>query len=111
MGLRDRQVVFSRDLAKLINKAFEMGYEVTMGECLRPIEMQQLYIKQGKSQTMNSNHLKKLAVDLNLFIDGKLCTLQQIKPLGDWWESLDSKHKWGGNWKTLQDSPHFELLE
>lgn len=111
MGLRDHQVVFSRDVAKLINKAFELGFEVTLGEALRPLEMQTLYVKQGKSHTMDSYHLKKLAIDLNLFINAQLCSTNQIKPLGDWWESLSEKHKWGGNWITFKDSPHFELHE
>lgn len=111
MGLRARQVVFSQDAARLILKAAELGFEVTLGEALRPIEMQELYVRQGRSQTMNSYHLKKLAIDLNLFIGGKLCTVEQIQPLGIWWESLSMKHKWGGNWKTFKDSPHFELHE
>ena len=111
MGLRDRQVIFAQDAAKLIQKAAELGFEVTLGEALRPIEMQELYVKQGKSQTMNSYHLKKLAIDLNLFKANQLCTTAQVKPLGDWWESLSEKHKWGGNWTGFKDSPHFELHE
>jgi len=31
-----------------------------------------------------------------------------LQELGDYWESLDSLNRWGGNWKTLYDFPHFE---
>lgn len=108
MGLRDEQMAFTADVILLLQKAHELGYEVTLGEVLRPIEMQRLYFQQGKSKTMNSQHLKKLAIDLNLFFSGKLCTAEQIRPLGTYWESLNSLNRWGGNFKTLVDGPHFE---
>ena len=76
-------------------------------------------LKTGKSKTMNSYHLKRLAIDLNFFKpvydeDGKLkgYTLtwryEDIKPFGEYWESLNPKNKWGGNFKTFKDTPHFE---
>ena len=116
MGLRDEQMAFAKDVQLLLTRAWDLGYEVTLGEVMRPIEMQQLYFKQGKSKTMDSQHLKKLAIDLNLFIDGKLCTAEQIKPLGKYWESLDAKNRWGGSWRgkvesgasKFVDGPHFE---
>lgn len=116
MGLRQEQVVFARHVQLLLGKAFELGFEVTLGEVLRPIEMQRIYVQRGSSKTMKSQHMEKLAIDLNLFKDGKLCSAEQIYPLGKWWEGLDPNNRWGGSWRGLVeakkssfvDSPHFE---
>jgi hypothetical protein len=109
--LKARQIQFMRDLPKLINKAFELGYEVTAGELWRSQEQQKIYVETGRSKTMLSEHPNRCAVDLNLFINGVLCTLDQIEPLGEYWESLGDGHVWGGRFKTLKDSPHFELRD
>jgi peptidoglycan L-alanyl-D-glutamate endopeptidase CwlK len=105
MSLGAEQESFTRDLVKLLTKAFELGYEVRMGEVQRPVEMQELYVRTGRSKTMNSQHLKKLAADLHFTKDGTLCYPQE---LGDYWESLSKVNRWGGNWKSFKDAPHFE---
>lgn len=105
MTLGQNQEKFSRDLVKLLQKAFELGYEVRIGEVQRPVEMQEIYIKQGRSKTMNSMHIKKCAADLHFILNGKLC---YPKELGMFWESLSQENSWGGNWKTFKDQPHFE---
>ena len=110
-ALKDRQIQFMRDLPKLIEEAFILGYEVTAGELFRSKEQQEIYIKTGRSKTMLSEHLNRCAVDLNLFKNGNLCTLEEIEPLGVFWESLGDGHVWGGRFKTLKDSPHFELRD
>ena len=116
MGLRQEQMAFVSDVVKLLIFAESKGYEITFGEVQRPIEMQQLYVKTGRSKTMDSQHLKRLAIDLNVFIAGKLCGREEIKPLGVYWESLSERNRWGGSWRGLVearkssfvDSPHFE---
>jgi peptidoglycan L-alanyl-D-glutamate endopeptidase CwlK len=105
MTLGQHQQTFSRHLVALMQKAFADGYEVRMGEVERPLEMQQIYVKTGRSKTMNSNHLKKCAADLHFIKDGILC---YPKELGDYWESLDPLNSWGGNWRSFKDAPHFE---
>ena len=58
---------------------------------------------------MNSIHLKRCAIDLNFFKDGKLTyDIPTLKPVGDYWESLHPKNQWGGNWKSFKDVPHFQ---
>lgn len=106
MSLGEEQQLFTRDLVKLLSKAFELGYEVRMGEVLRPVEMQELYVKTGRSKTMNSQHLKKLAADLHFFKGNQGPLYPQ--ELGDYWESLSKVNRWGGNWKSFKDQPHFE---
>jgi hypothetical protein len=105
MTLGQHQEAFSKHLVMLLQKAFSLGYEVRMGEVQRPMEMQELYVKTGRSKTMNSMHLKKCAADLHFVLDGKICYPQE---LGNYWESLDSVNQWGGNWKKFCDQPHFQ---
>lgn len=105
MTLGEHQQAFSRDLVKLMSKAFELGYEIRIGEVERTIEQQKIYVQTGRSKTMNSNHLKKCAADLHFVKAGQLCYPQE---LGDYWETLDPINSWGGNWKSFKDKPHFE---
>lgn len=114
MSLSKEQQAFTRDVVKLLNKAFELGYEITLGEALRTQEQQEIYIKTGKSKTSNSMHLKKCAIDLNCFKDGVLVEVPY--ELGKYWESLSPLNRWGGSWRGLVeankskfvDKPHFE---
>jgi hypothetical protein len=105
MKLGQRQERFSRDLVKLLLKAFELGYEVRIGEVQRTIEQQQLYLKLGRSKTLHSLHLDKCAADLHFTKAGALCYPEE---LGRYWESLDPKNSAGMFWKSFKDSPHFE---
>lgn len=109
MSLRTEQELFLLDFIKLIPFARNKGFTVTSGELLRPIEMQEVYVKTGRSKTMNSNHIKKLAGDLNFFKDGiYVCSREELQEIGDYWEGLSPKNSWGGNWNSFKDCPHFE---
>lgn len=103
------QAEFMKDVAKLINFCFEQGWAITGGELYRTPEQQEIYLKTGRSKTMASNHLKRCAIDLNFFRDGKLIwDKTQLAPIGAYWESLHPKNRWGGNFRSLVDVPHFE---
>ena len=65
MNLSDEQWEFLKDVGKLINFIESQGDKATGGELLRTSEQQDIYMKTGKTKTLNSNHLKKLAIDLN----------------------------------------------
>jgi len=109
MSLVTEQAAFLLDVCKLVQKANELGFTVTGGELFRTLEQQQLYIKTGRSKTMNSLHLKRCAIDLNFFIDGKLTyDVKTLTPLGQYWESLSPKNQWGGFWRSFKDVPHFQ---
>lgn len=116
MSLGQEQETFTKHVVMLINQAWEMGYQVRLGEVQRPIEMQQIYVNSGRSKTMDSQHIKKLAIDLILLKNGKICTHEEIRPLGEWWQLLDMRNRWGGSWRGLVeagksrfvDAPHFE---
>ena len=110
------QMLFSRYVAMLLNYAHSSGYEVTLKECLRTKEQQELYFKTHKTKTMNSLHLRSLAIDLCFFKNGQwLTTFDQLKELGNYWQSLDFNCRWGGDWNRegrpsdFFDALHFEL--
>ena len=116
MNLIEQQNLFLQDVQLLMAHAQELGYLLTFGEAYRTMEQQEIYLKSGRSKTMDSQHLKRMAIDFNIFKNGKLCTREEIKPLGDYWESINPLNRWGGNWRGLVDagksnfvdSPHFE---
>jgi hypothetical protein len=112
MNLNAEQNAFLGDVAKLIefidNK--DDGVLITGGELYRTADQQRIYYNAGLTNTMhNSKHLKRLAIDLNFIVNGKLISEKAIlKPYGDYWESLNPKNRWGGNFKNLDDTDHFE---
>ena len=109
MSLQQEQAQFTRDLVKLLEFCFSRGYDVSIGEVQRTPEQQQIYVKTGRSKTMASNHLRKCAVDLFIFLSGRLLQSKaELQPIGDFWESLGPKNSWGGNWNSFKDCPHFE---
>ena len=104
--LRDKQVQFAKDLALLIQKAFELGYEVTLGEVKRDQRIADLNAAAGKGIS-KSLHLVSLAVDLNLFAnDIYLSSTEHHLPLGEWWEKLGPEHFWGGR---FNDGNHYSI--
>jgi len=108
MTLGQKQEKFARNIAKLLQFAFEKGYEVRLQEFMRTLDQQKLYVQQGKSKTMASKHVDKLAGDIYFTKGGVLLqTKKEVQPLGDYWESLDKDNQWGGNWAFL-DVPHFQ---
>jgi hypothetical protein len=103
------QAAFLLDAAKLIQHATALGFTVTGGELFRTPEQQEIYVKTGRSKTMNSNHLKRLAIDLNFFKSGVLeYDVLVLTPIGEYWQSLDPKNSAGMFWKSFKDIPHFE---
>jgi macrodomain Ter protein organizer (MatP/YcbG family) len=112
MTLSDTQWEFLQDVSKLIQYAGAHGYKLTGGELYRTAEQQAIYVQRKMSYARESQHQKKLAIDLNVFKFEKLTYEKaDIKPLGDYWESLNKANRWGGNFSKLDDASHFERLE
>ncbi|CAK7053164.1 M15 family metallopeptidase [Fusobacterium varium] len=89
-------------------------YDFGITEGLRTIEKQKEYVRTGKSQTMNSYHLKGKAVDIVVYKAGKVTwDLKYYKEIADLVKKIAEhdglKITWGGDWKTLVDGPHFQL--
>jgi len=110
MKLSEQQQIFTINIAKLINKAEDMCIGLTFGHAWRSQQEQRRLHQLGKTKTLSSRHKDRLAVDFNFFINGKLTYRKNdIQELGDFWESLHEKNKWGGNFKSFLDTPHFEM--
>jgi hypothetical protein len=103
------QETFALQAASLINKAFQLGYTVTLGEAWRTPQQAQWDADHG-SGISHSLHTERLAIDLNFFKDGALITDgSKLKDIGDWWKSLGATYRWGGDFKTLPDGNHFSI--
>lgn len=108
MKLSEHQQKFSRHIALLILWAINEGYEVTFGDAYRDPRVHGPYgeKKDGSYATANSEHKRRLAVDLNLFKDGEyLGETEDHAPLGAFWEGLDEHNEWGGRW---EDGNHYQ---
>jgi len=93
-------------LGQLIVWAYEHGYELTGGELQRSNE-QALHNYLTGAGIIHSLHILKLAIDINLFFHGELqSTVEQYRPLGEYWESLGGS--WGGRF-SKPDAYHFSL--
>lgn len=103
--LREKQCRFTRMAALLFAKAWELGFEFTYGDAFRdPRLFGELGIKKGYGQAF-SCHKIRLAIDINLFKDGKyLGTTEAHQELGEYWESLGGT--WGGR---FEDGNHYSL--
>lgn len=105
MNLGQHQEKFATDVSLLIQEAIMRGYGVRLGEAYRTAEQQEIYVRTGKSKTMNSMHLKKCAIDLHFTKNGSLVYPAE---LGQFWESLDPLNQAGMFWKRFKDDPHFQ---
>jgi hypothetical protein len=114
MGLVIQQVNFQLDIGKLVLFAAKHSILMTAGSSYRDRKTQARLVKDGKSRTYNSNHLRRLAQDFNFFYFNNAGALKltyakkHIQFLGDYWESLSPWNRWGGNFKSFLDTPHFE---
>jgi len=106
MTLRQKQSLFASLVPGLIEFAISEGYEVTLGEAYRSPEEAARLAKLGVG-LKNSLHIDKLAIDLNLFKDGKyLSSTASHEPLGAFWELLHPLCRWGGR---FGDGNHYSL--
>lgn len=83
---------------------------VTFGEAWRSPETAEVYKQKGKGIS-NSLHWERLAVDLNLFKDGKLLQeTEDYRRAGELWEDMSCDEFeccWGGR---FGDGNHFSIL-
>jgi len=110
MTLRQKQSAFAKLVASLIWKADDLGFEVTIGEVYRSPEEAKRLFDLGKG-ILNSLHISKLAVDINLFRNGiYLSSTESHRPLGEWWETKsippDIICHWGGR---FGDGNHYSV--
>lgn len=97
MNLVSKQSKFAYAVARLLLHAEQLGYQVTLGDAYRDPRCEYGH--------PDSLHKIRLAIDLNLFRDGKyLSAGSEYTPLGEYWESIGGT--WGGR---FNDGNHFSF--
>lgn len=103
--LRQKQSRFVRMVTLLLIFADKAGYELTFADAYRD---PRVFGKVGEDKGYGSGvslHKERLAIDLNLFKDGKfLQSSKDHERLGEYWESIGGS--WGGRWN---DGNHYSL--
>ena len=108
MRLGEKQELFARLMAEHIVWLYDEGYCVRMGDVLA-----------HDRHRSGSNHYLKLAVDINLFLDGKYLTSTLDHAIsGKKWEQRHDLCRWGGNWDKDEtagepgedDGNHYSLM-
>lgn len=116
MTLGEKQRLFAQLIGELLVWCYDNDYEVTFGEAYRTPEQAALNAKTGAGIS-NSLHTKRLAVDVNLFLDTTKggdedvyqANSEAYKPLGDYWKTLHPLCRWGGDFKSRPDGNHFSM--
>jgi hypothetical protein len=119
--------------SKLIQWCFENGYEVTWGDAYRDSRLFGAFgsrypdwvlsvvsklipdlakkILSNFYGSIKSFHKIRLAIDLNLFKNGKLLSKSEdYKPIAAYWKSLHPDNTWGGDFKN-KDGNHYSFGE
>lgn len=124
--LSQAQRQFAHHVALLIQHIESLGLEVTLGEVKRSDEQALINAigeagrlkvaaavrnagfsalgdaisNNGKANgVVHSVHQQSLAIDVNLFKDGKYLSMtDDHRPIGEWWEKQHEFARWGGRW-------------
>ena len=103
------------ELVKVVKRALELSrLDFVVTEGVRTLQKQTQLLAAGASQTLRSRHLTGHAVDLAALVAGKVrwdyplygqlaITMKAAAA------ELKVSIEWGGDWKSIQDKPHFEL--
>jgi len=104
------------DLVLVVERAIQITkVDFSVLEGLRTPARQKKLKAAGASKTLKSGHLSGHAVDLGAYIKGVgICWDWPLyhkiaKAMKQAAKELDIPIKWGGDWKSFKDGPHFEL--
>ena len=95
----------------LIAYAYQRGYKFTLGDAYRDSRVHGDYGIKESYAAAKSVHKLRLAIDLNLFVDGDYISdgnHSAYLELGELWESLDPMARWGGRFQS-GDANHFSF--
>lgn len=133
MTLSEKQQLFCRLIAELIVWVYARGWALTFGEAYRSDEQAELNAigPRGREDVAalvrerypalavalenngraggirNSLHGKRLAIDLNLFVEGVYQShTDDYRAVGEKWESMHHLCRWGGR---FNDGNHFSI--
>ena len=107
LSLGAKQKLFAKSVARLLDKAHELGFEVTFGDAYRDPRAFGKMGEVGVYGNRFSCHKVRLAIDLNLFRNGVFLTsTEDHRPLGEWWEAQQPFACWGGR---FEDGNHYSF--
>lgn len=110
MTTGEKQRLFTKLIGQLIDYSYKAGWELTFGDAYRDPRLAVLNAIEGKG-IVHSLHSNRLAVDFNLFKDGKyLFNTEDYRLLGEFWEALDPLCCWGGRF-SKPDGNHFSITD
>ena len=102
-------------LINLMKEAIkESPYDFGITEGIRTLKRQKELFAEGKTKTLKSYHLVGKAVDIKIYVNGKITwdfkyykeVSVHIKEVA---RKLGYVITWGGDWKTFKDGPHFQI--
>jgi hypothetical protein len=110
MKLGEAQRLFASRVPRLIDKVYDMGYECSIGDVFRDPRSHGKFGDFKAYGRPESAHKLKLAIDLNLFKDGRyLRDTEAHRPFGEYWKGLDPEnHRWGGDFDE-PDGNHYSF--
>lgn len=103
-------------LVMVVEKAITLTtIDFTVLDGLRTPERQQQLVNDGFSKTLKSKHLTGHAVDLGALVGGKVSWDKEpyfeiAKAMKQAAKDLEVNIRWGGDFKSFFDGPHFELV-
>lgn len=107
------------DLIRVVNRALEISpYDFGISEGVRTLEVQQQYVYEGKSKTMNSCHLVQEdgyshAIDITVFAPKLTWEHAHFRKVIQAFVTAAIEEgvqlRFGGLWEDFLDSPHIEL--
>ena len=109
MFFSSKQQRFTVCVGHLLNYAHAKGYGLTFGDAFRDPRPFGEFGEAKSYAHRNSVHKLRLAVDLNLFVEGAYITDGMhvaYQDLGAFWKTLDDAARWGGDFR---DANHFSF--
>ena len=109
MMLSEKQRLFASTIARFQIWIIKQGYEFTYGDAYRDPRVFGKFGDRAGYGAPTSCHKLRLALDINLFVDGEYITdgdHPAYKALGEKWESMHALAKWGGR---FNDANHFSF--
>lgn len=107
MTLLKTQQEFAFLVPDLIREAHRLGFQVTLGDAYRDPRLHGTIGERKGYGAANSCHKLRLAIDLNLFREGRfLQHTDDHRKLGEWWEAQHPLARWGGR---FNDGNHYSF--
>lgn len=103
------------DLVEVMKLALSRSpIDFTIVEGVRTSKRQRELVAKGASKTLNSRHLTGHAIDIAPYVDGQVRwdwpLFYRIEPIvKKAANDLGVDIQWGGDWKSFQDGPHWQL--